>query len=58
MDWQSLFINMKYIGICGCLLGGFILGIGVLVFYREMMVVGLYMMLASILIALIGEMLA
>lgn len=58
MDWQSLFINMKYIGICGCLLGGLIIGTGVMFFSDVTMQWGFYLLVPSLASAFIGEMLA
>jgi hypothetical protein len=57
MDWESLFINMKYGGICGCLVAGLIIGVGVM-FSEAAMQCGFYLLVPSLASAFIGEMLA
>lgn len=57
MDWESLFINMKYGGICGCLVAGLIIGVGVM-FSETAMQCGFYLLVPSLASAFIGEMLA
>jgi hypothetical protein len=58
MDWQSLFINMKYGGICGCLVAGLIIGLGLMFFSEPAMQCGFYLLVPSLASAFIGEMLA
>lgn len=57
MDWESLFINMKYGGICGCLVAGLIIGVGVM-FSETAMQCGFCLLVPSLASAFIGEMLA
>ncbi len=58
MDWESLFINMKYGGICGCLVAGLIISVGLMFFSEPAMQYGFYLLVPSLASAFIGEMLA
>jgi hypothetical protein len=58
MDWETLFINMKYGGICGCLVAGLIIGVGLFIFSETVMQWGFYLLVPSLSSAFIGEMLA